>query len=66
VTAVVAFKLELYQKPVLTVALYVAPPTPPLQVSAGVVRIVAFSPTNPSKVVVVRVLSSTPGVGPIQ
>jgi hypothetical protein len=55
------FNVEIFQKPVLSVALYVAPPTPPLQVSAGVVGIAAFSPRNPSKVVVVRALSSAPG-----
>jgi hypothetical protein len=55
------FNVEIFQKPVLSVALYVAPPTPPLEVSAGVVGIAAFSPRNPSKVVVVRALSSAPG-----
>jgi hypothetical protein len=63
---VLAFYLEIFNKPALSVVLYVTPPTPPLEVSAGVVGIVAFPPKNLNKVVVVRVLSSAPGGNPIQ
>jgi len=60
------FNLEVFGKPALSVVLYVAPPMPPLQVSAGVVGIVALSPSRANKVVVVRVLSATPGASPVQ
>jgi hypothetical protein len=55
------FNLEIFGKPVLTTILYVTPPRPPLEVSAGIVGIIALSPTNPNKVIVVKVLSSAPG-----
>jgi hypothetical protein len=60
----VAFNIEIFEKPAVAVVLYVMPPAPPLEVSAGVVGIVAFSPSTPDKVVVVRVLSSVPGGSP--
>jgi hypothetical protein len=63
---VLSFNIEIFGKPALSVVFYLTPPTPPLEVSAGVVGIVAFSPSNPGKVVVVRVLSSAPGSNPIQ
>jgi hypothetical protein len=58
------FNLEIFNKPALSVALYVTTPTPPLEVSAGVVGLVAFSPSNPDKVVAVRVVSSARGSNP--
>jgi hypothetical protein len=57
---ILAFNLEIYGKPVLTAALFVTAPAPPLEVSAGVLGVVAFSPSEPDKFVVVRVLSSAP------
>jgi hypothetical protein len=59
-----AFALEVFGKPALMVALYVTPPRPPLEVSAGILGLVAWSPSKPDKVVVVRVLSSRPGGAP--
>jgi hypothetical protein len=58
---VVFLALEVFGKPALNVALYVTPPTPPLEVSAGILGVVAWSPSKPDKIVAVRVLSSAPG-----
>jgi len=56
-----AFELQVFGKPVLNVALFLTPPRPPLEVSAGILGVVAWSPSKPDKFVVVRVLSSLPG-----
>ncbi|MGD1030514.1 MAG: hypothetical protein ABSA05_05175 [Opitutaceae bacterium] len=58
---ILLFNIVIFGKPALSVALWVVPPAPPLQVSAGVVGLIAFSPTKPNKVVGVRALSSAPG-----
>ena len=55
------FDLEVFKKPVLRVMLFVTNPRPPLMVSAGIVGIVAFSPSKPDRFVAVRVLSATGG-----
>jgi hypothetical protein len=55
------FSVSVYEKPDLKVALYVTPPMPPLEVSAGILSVVAWSPSKKDKVVVVRILSSAPG-----
>jgi hypothetical protein len=55
------FDLEVFKKPVLRVMLFVTNPRPPLMVSAGIVGIVAFSPSKPDRFVAVRVLSATAG-----
>jgi hypothetical protein len=58
------FNLEVFGKPVLYVVIYVTTPRPPLLTSAGIVGLVACSPSKPDKVVVVRVLSATEGAVP--
>jgi hypothetical protein len=58
--SLLVFNLEIYGKPALTIACYVTSPRAPLEVSAGIVGIVAFSPSKPDKVVLVRVLASRP------
>lgn len=58
------FNLEIYGKPILQVALHVAPPRPPLQVSAGIVGITAWAPEKPDKVIIVRVMSALTGPAP--
>ncbi len=62
-----AFDLVIFQKPVLTVVLYVTTPRAPLLVSAGIVGVVAFKPKPDmaDKFVVIRVLSATAGAGMI-
>jgi hypothetical protein len=50
--------LQLYGKPVLTVALVVTAPRPPLEVSAGIIGVVAWGPNHPDKAVVIRALAS--------
>ncbi len=62
-----AFELGVFGKPVLDVALFLTPPTPPLEVSAGILGVVAWSPSKPDTYVVVRALSThagTPDQGP--
>ncbi|MFA5263545.1 MAG: hypothetical protein WC378_06935 [Opitutaceae bacterium] len=59
------FNLVLFKKPILTVALYVTTPRPPLLTSAGILGIFAWSPSKLNKIVAVRVLSATAGVEPI-
>lgn len=58
---ILVFNIVIFGKPALSVALWVVPPSPPLQASAGVVGIVAWSPTNANKVVVIKALSSAQG-----
>jgi hypothetical protein len=58
------FNLEIFGKPILTVALHVAPPRPPLEVCAGIVGIAAWAPEKPDKVIIVRVMSATAGPPP--
>ena len=58
------FNLNVFGKPVLYVVLYVTTPQPPLLASAGIVGLVACSPSKPDKVVLVRVLSATAGAVP--
>lgn len=53
--------LGVFGKPALRVALYLTAPRPPLLVSAGILGLVAFSPSKPNKVVIVRVLSASAG-----
>jgi hypothetical protein len=55
-----AFELSVFGKPALNVALFVTAPRPPLEVGAGIVAAIAWSPSKPDKVVIVRVLSSMP------
>ena len=64
---VMMFNLGVFNKPVLTVALYVTTPRPPLLVSAGIVGLVAFKPKPDmsDKFVAVRVLSATAGAEPV-
>ncbi len=50
--------LQLYGKPVLKVALVVTAPRPPLEVSAGIIGVVAWGPDHPEKAVVIRVLAT--------
>jgi hypothetical protein len=59
-----AFSLMVFGKPVLNVGLFVTQPRPPLEVCAGILGLVAWSPSRADKVVVVRVQSSRPGVAP--
>jgi len=59
------FSVSIYEKPALAVALYVTSPAPPLEVSAGILSLAAWSPSKADKVVVVRVLSSAPGLSPV-
>ena len=60
-----AFELSVFGKPALDVALFVTAPVPPLEVGAGILAVLAWSPSKPDKVVVVRILSSLPGPGAI-
>jgi hypothetical protein len=56
-----AFELTVFGRPALNVALFLTPPRPPLEVSAGILAVIAWSPSKPDKVVVIRVLSAIPG-----
>jgi len=62
---ILLFNLEIFKNPALAVVLCVTTPRPPLLASAGILGLVAFSPSKPDKFVVVRVLSAVAGTGPV-
>jgi hypothetical protein len=55
------FALNIFGKPVLNVVLYLTTPQPPLQTSAGIVGLFAWTPGKPDKVLGMRILSASAG-----
>lgn len=60
-TDVLAINAILFGRPVLTIALVVTAPAPPLDVTAGVLGAVAWGPDHPDKVITVRLLAARHG-----
>jgi hypothetical protein len=56
-----AMNAILFGRPVLTIALVVAAPAPPLDVTAGILGAVAWGPDHPDKAITVRLLAARPG-----
>lgn len=57
-TDLFAINAILFGRPVLTIALVVAAPAPPLDVTAGVLGAVAWAPDHPEKAITVRLLAA--------
>jgi hypothetical protein len=60
-TDLFAINVIAFGRPVLTIALVVAAPVPPLGVTAGVLGAVAWGPDHPDRVIAVRLLAARPG-----
>lgn len=60
-TDLFAINAILFGRPVLTIAMVVAAPVPPLDVTAGVLGAVAWGPDHPDKVITVRLLAARHG-----
>jgi hypothetical protein len=59
-----SFNVLVYGKRALSAVLFVSDPVAPLEASAGILGVVAFSPSKPDKIVVVRVIAAGQGVPP--